>query len=284
MNAPADRVVVAVCSGRIEDVRRRWEHNIGRLDKDDYLVVMDCAETAMIRRVGEQIATAGGMVHVQGERKGLSAARNHVLAAHPDRRILFLDDDAYLDCRALDAIRDAFNDGAEVVGARLLPPPEWSRLPWFMTTGQMHLLGWHAPWAPVKIWGACMGVDASFAARHGLTFDLKLGRTGRRLESGDDTSFIARMKEHGARETVLPDVGVVHDVHPERVSVRYLTRRAYWQGRSEVRRGQGRDGLRKEWRRYRNGGGTPRAFLLSLWYVGAVAVGIAHEAGPIRSH
>ncbi|GAA2848318.1 hypothetical protein GCM10010517_05580 [Streptosporangium fragile] len=277
MKGRADRLVVAVCSGRVEDVRRRWKHNIAQLDEDDYLVVMDCAGTEEIRRIGEEITAAGGTVHVQGRRMGLSTARNHVLAVHPDRRILFLDDDALLDRDALDAVRDAFRDGAEVVGTRLSPPPERTRLPGFMTTGQMHLLGWHAPGEPVKIWGACMGVDAAFATCHGLTFDLRLGRTGRRLESGDDTSFIARMKEHGARETVLPDVEVIHDVHPARLSVRYLARRAYWQGRSEARRGQARAGLRKEWRRYRTGGGSPRALLLAVWYAGAVVAGIAHE-------
>jgi hypothetical protein len=67
---------------------------------------------------------------------------------------------------------------------------------------------------------------------------------------------------------------VVHDVDRRRFTLGYLTRRAYWQGRSEVRRGQPVAGLRKEWRRYRRPG---LATLLAPGYLLAFAVGIGHE-------
>jgi len=280
LGVTSDRLVVAVCSGRVADVLLRWRHTVAQLDKDDFLVVLDCAATPETDRIAADVAAAGGYVHVQGARRGLSAARNHVLAVHPDRRVLFLDDDAWLDADALDAIRGAFAAGAEVVGARLVPPRHRTAFPWFLTGGQVHLLGWHPAGALVKVWGACMGLDAAFAARHRLTFATGLGRTGHRLESGDDTEFVARMKRHGARETVLAQVEVVHDVHAERISLRYLTRRAYWQGRSEVRRGERRAGLAKEWGRFRAGGRGPRALGLALWYAGAVVTGIVHERLP----
>lgn len=95
-----------------------------------------------------------------------------------------------------------------------------------------------------------MGVDAAFAQRERLRSDTRLGRTGHRLESGDDTTFIAAMKSAGAHEAVLDDVRVVHDVDAGRFTLHYILRRAYWQGRSEVRRGQPVAGLRKEWNRY----------------------------------
>lgn len=54
-----------------------------------------------------------------------------------------------------------------------------------------------------------MGLDGAFAARHGLTFASALGRTGRRLEPGGDTEFVARMKRSDAREVVPDGVAVV---------------------------------------------------------------------------
>jgi hypothetical protein len=269
-----DSLVVAICTCRPDDLAARWEHNLEQLAGDEFVVVFDCVESASVTAVADRIRSAGGTVVSHGATRGLAAARNTVLDRWPDRRILFIDDDVLLDRKAADALRQAFAEGANVVGTRLVPPERFRRHPWYFTSGQMHLVGWHPPGPEVKTWGACMGIDAAFAHQHGLRFDMRLGRTGRRLESGDDTSFVAAMKAAGAREQLLPDVHVVHDVDPRRLTTGYLARRAYWQGRSEVRRQQAMTGLRKEWRRYRQPG---RAALLAPAYLLAFAVGIGHE-------
>lgn len=267
-------LVVAVCTCRPDDVQARWEHNLPHFATAEFVVLFDCAESEPAVTLADRIRSAGGTALFHGATRGLAAARNTVLDRWPDRRILFVDDDVLLDRKSLDAVRQAFTDGADVVGARLVPPAGLRSYPWYFTAGQMHLVGWHPPGPDVKVWGAFMGIDAEFARRHGLRFDMRLGRTGRRLESGDDTSFVAAMKAAGARERLLPDVHVVHDVDRRRLTTRYLARRAYWQGRSEVRRRQVLRGLRKEWRRYLLPG---RAVLLAPAYILAFTVGIGHE-------
>ncbi|MGH3328456.1 MAG: glycosyltransferase family 2 protein [Streptomycetales bacterium] len=267
-------LVVAVCTSRLDDLEARWEHNIAQVESGEFFVLLDMPESVESLEVAGRIRSRGGEVICHGAMRGLSAARNSVLDARPKGWVLFIDDDVRLDRKAVDAVRAAFAAGAEVVGARLVPPDRPKLWPWFFTRGQMHLVGWHSPEGEVKTWGACMGIDAAFAHRHGLRFDMRLGRTGQQLESGDDTSFVTAMKAAGARELVLPHVSVVHEVNPRRLTLRYLVRRAYWQGRSEVRREQPAAGLRKEWRRYCAG---RRINVLALGYVTVVVVGIIRE-------
>lgn len=267
-------LVIAVCCGRLPDLRQRWEHNIAQLEGEVFFVLLDCAWSAEADALAERIRSAGGIVHFHGKPRGLSAARNSVLDTWPDRNIVFLDDDAELNPKVVTAVRRAFDTGAHVVGARLVPPERLVRWSWRFTVGQMHLVGWHPPGEVPRTWGAFMGIDATFAHRNGLRFDARLGRTGRRLESGDDTSFVAAMKAAGAWETVLTTVNVVHDVSADRFTVRYLARRAYWQGRSEVRRGQPLAGLRKEWCR-QTAAGAGR--LVAPFYTIAFVAGLVHE-------
>lgn len=266
-------LVVAVCTNRLHDLGARWKHNIALLRGGEFLVLLDATEDHRARELATRIRASGGEMLCHGERRGLSAARNSVLDARPDHHVLFIDDDVLLSPEAVASVRLASAEGAAVVGARLVPPDGMTSWPWFFTEGQMHLVGWHSPVGQVKTWGAFMAIDAAFAHRHGLRFDPRLGRTGRRLESGDDTSFVAAMKQAGAHEVVLPNP-VVHDVDVTRLTLRYLVYRSYWQGRSERRRLQALAGLLKEWRRHRSG---QRIAILAPLYAAAVAAGIAHE-------
>jgi hypothetical protein len=266
-------LVVAVCTHRVSGVAARWERNIAVLEQGEFLVLIDAPYDAAAREFERQIHARGGHFLCHGVNRGLSAGRNTVLDAFPEHSILFIDDDVELNAAAVDSIRAAFAGGAQIVGARLIPPEGQGPWPWFFTPGQLHLVAWHSPGRPIKTWGACMGIDSGFAHRHGLTFDPRLSRAGRQLVSGDDTTFVAAMKEAGAVERLLPDVAVVHDADRGRFTLRYLLRRAYWQGRTEVRRNQAWRGLKKEWSRYRTG-----PLFLALVYVVACAIGVAHEA------
>jgi hypothetical protein len=271
-------MVVAVCAYRLENIAKNFRHNISQLAGDEYFVLLDRPKSEEAEEIAERVRAAGGSMRVLGANNGLSASRNTVLAERPYRHVLFVDDDVRLDAAALDAVRAGFRAGAQVTGTRLVKPPGMRRLPWFVTSGQFHLIGWHRPRGDIKIWGACMGVDSAFAADHGLDFDLALSRTGSSLQSGEDTSFIRLMKEAGATELLLPDVAVVHDVDPHRLTLRYLLRRAYWQGRSEVRRASALPGLRKEWDRHRTAPEAPaHATVLLPLYVGATVWGALRE-------
>jgi hypothetical protein len=104
-----------------------------------------------------------------------------------------------------------------------------------------------------------------------------LGRRRRRLESGDDSTFIRQLRESGGVVAFLPDAPAIHTVRPEKATVRYVLRRAWWQGRSGVRRDDWRAGLTKEIRRSWQGAWTlaGRSFATSCNI--AVVAGIAAE-------
>lgn len=267
-------VVVAVCTNRLRDLSARWEHTMGEITGHELFVLIDAPATPEAVELSECIRAKGGTVVVHGRTRGLSAARNTVLDACPERSILFIDDDVLIESAAMAAIADALRGGAQIVGARLVPRAAQWRRPWYFTAGQMHLVGWHTPDVDITTWGACMGIDAAFAHRHGLRFNPRLGRNGAQLGCGEDTTFVRAMKQAGGHEVLLPSVHVIHDIDPGRLTVRYLVRRAYWQGRSEVRRRQLLSGLKKEWLRYRR---TGRARLLAVGYLAAFAVGLSHE-------
>jgi hypothetical protein len=256
----------------------RWKDNLSSLGMSDRLIiVVDLPHDANVAELAAELDRPQVEVIIIGTNCGLSHCRNVVMDLVAPAPVVFLDDDVRISPDAVRHIRDAFHSGAFVVGARLGPPAYILPLPWYMTEGQLHLMGVHSDHAPAKTWGACMGIDTGFAAAHGLRFAPKLGRRGRGLESGDDTSFVAAMKELGAVEHIVEQPAVLHEVNINRRSARYLLRRAFWQGRSEVRRAQTVAGLAKEWNRYRRYARARHAFLIACVYISAVFAGVVAE-------
>lgn len=275
---PAARpMVVAICAFRVENIRKHLRHNLAQLTGDEYFVLLDRPASPEAELVAEEVRAAGGIMHLLGATNGLSASRNTVLAHRPAHHVLFVDDDVRLDAAAVNSVRAALRGGAHMAGVRLCRPARPARLPWYLTSGQYHLVAWHRPEGPIKIWGACMGLDSAFAHTNGLQFDAALSRTGRNLLSGEDTTFIAQMRQAGGRECLLADRSVVHDIDLNRLRLRYLLRRAYWQGRSEASRGQARAGLRKEWGRHRTAPESPVVWALACLYGTVTAAGVGHE-------
>ena len=208
----------------------------------------------------------------------LADARNYVLELSEQQYVLFVDDDVRLNISAVYGIRTACETGFDVVGARLLAPA-WVRSGrWFFSSAQYHYLGLHRPDDPLPpIWGACMAVRRKFLADFGLRFRSELGRSGTQLQSGDDTTLVREVIARGGQTVVPPQVEVQHEISSRRCSLAYLIRRAYWQGRSEVRRHASLAGLRKETQRNFGASSTFKCHLLAGLYTVAVAWGVALE-------
>jgi glycosyltransferase involved in cell wall biosynthesis len=219
-------------------------------DRDRVIVVLDGVANSPIDELRGNGSGPFVDVVLHPSTLGLSASRNDALEHAATRYVLFVDDDVILTRPTVEAIREALTQGATVVGARLERPPWLKRLPFWMTEGQLHYLGVHAGAPPFSVWGGCMAVDAAFALTRGILFRPELGRTGVQLQSGDDSAFVAEMACRGTKPRLLEDVGVVHDFSPDRIRLRYVARRVFWQGRAEVRRGSAFRGIAKEWRRY----------------------------------
>ena len=276
--SPTPALTFAVCTNRIGYVRARWRNNLLALGPADrLLIVIDLPHDPQVAELVAELDQSAVQVIVIGRNRGLSYCRNIAMDHVVPAPTVFLDDDVRIMSAAVERIRDSFYRGADVVGVRLSPPRYLYPLPWYMTEGQLHLLGVHSDLAPAKTWGACMGIHTGFAAAHGLRFLAGLGRRGGGLQSGDDTNFVAAMKAHGAVEHVVDEPGVLHEVSIDRRTVRYLLRRAFWQGRSEVRRAQAAAGLSKEWTRYRTFSSARRTVPVACIYLAAVLAGVIIE-------
>ena len=271
-------ITLVVCTSRVE---RYWEHIVANRRALGPHDVALCVVDSVLQDpsgVLDELEAAGVVAVCHGCNLGLSASRNRALSLCQTRYLLFVDDDATITAEAIGAIRTAFADGAGVVGTRLSSPSGLRVARWFLSYGQYHYLALHRPDRPISAWGACMGVDMSQVRRHGLAFRHELGRRGEQLESGDDTAFLRALAEAGARVRLLGDVVCTHHIAAERLRFSYLLRRAWWQGRSEVRRSNCAAGFLKELRRNLDAAATsPLRLFVGLIYTGAVAAGVVVE-------
>jgi len=211
--------------------------------------------------------------------RGLSHSRNTLLSICPTKYLIFMDDDTMPPANAIYEANEAFETGFDIVGARLVLPCDRC-LPWFVLEGQYHYIGIHSDRnQKITTWGAFMGVNVPFVKRQKLLFDEKLGRKGSSLQSGDDTSFIRELKKRGAKEYILNRTTVTHDISIKRLTLRYLLRRAWWQGRSEVRRNSVLAGMSKEFTRNHQFIRGPLGLLLGIICFLAVAGGCLYELG-----
>ena len=240
-----------ICSNRARNLQRHAEANLSSLRPGDSLIVIfDNHETIEDRRILEPLRAKGGEVIVNGRNRGLAYSRNVALTTLSARHVIFVDDDVRISTETIEDIRAAFEAGFEVVGAKICLAVNCKPLPWYISEGQLHYLAIHTSRSLGRIWGACMGLDLRFAREHLVTFKQELGRKGVGLQSGEDTSFIQEMTTAGAKDKFLTSSFVLHDIEKGKLSLSYLLRRAYWQGRSEVRRRNVRTGFKKEVLRY----------------------------------
>jgi Glycosyl transferase family 2 len=276
---------IAMCSNRPQKLANAaWLLDCTAVG-DEVLLVVDLAPGPAETNVLTGLASRGVRVLSNGANRGLSHSRNQALARCAHRHLVYVDDDIVVGRETVEAIRTAVSAGAGIVGVWLEPtfigPPSW-----WLSGGQYHYLGVHHTVEQAKTWGACMAVDTKLAQQIGLTFRNDLGRRGNSLRSGEDTAFLADLRAAGASERFLRDSVAAHQVPPERSRLRYLLRRSWWQGRSEVCRSTALSSLRKEWRRAVAPGpaaaSVGRRYLLSLLYTGAVLSGIVTE-GAIRA-
>ncbi len=88
-------------------------------------------------------------------------------------------------------------------------------------------------------------------------------------------TFLVELRPAGANERFLRDSVAFHEVSPGLTRLTYLPRRAWWKGRSEVRRSAAREALGRQWPpRVAEGPAATRAIrhnLLGLTYNGVVA-------------
>lgn len=275
MTDPADLTVAVVICAYTE---RRWDDLLAAVSSAraqdpapaEVVVVVDHDDGLTARARAAFADAADVVVLANDRRRGLSGARNTALAyvgARPDV-LVFLDDDAEARPGWLAALLAPYADDAVVaVGGVAVPrwpatgaPTVLPRELWWVVgctfTGQYP----DPPAGPADEGGApvdirnLMGCAMSFRAKAFAAagdFSEDMGRVGTVPLGCEETELCLRVRVRlpGSRIVLAPAAVVDHRVSDDRVTWRYLRRRAYAEGLSKAvlaRRVGAGDGLASE--------------------------------------
>ncbi len=170
---------------------------------------------------------------------GLSKSRNKGIKEAKGDVIAFFDDDAVADKNWIkELIRMYEEKEAIAVGGKILP--EWiTKKPKFLPEEYYWLIGATHKGFPEEVtevrntFGSNLSFKADVLKALG-GFRSEMGVKGKGLLQGEETELCERMREKFGRGVVYnPDAIVYHKVFPERLRMRFLLRRAFWQGYSK---------------------------------------------------
>lgn len=182
---------------------------------------------------GAPVARDHGVDYVSEPERGLAAVRNRALdAATDDDALIFIDDDERPADGWLRRVVEVWRDtGAAAVSGRVQSRfPDDAPDPWIVAGGFFQRVafatGTRQPAAPTNN----LLLDLAAVRRAGLRFDARFGLTG-----GEDILFTKQLVAAGGTIIAAPDALVYDDVAPDRMSHRWVLRRAYRVGISSVR-------------------------------------------------
>ena len=227
------RMLVEACESAlaVDFPADRWE-----------LVIVDNRSTDDTLQVAHDIgARHPGRVRVIEELEvGLSAARNAGIAVARGEIVAFLDDDAYPEPSWLAALDRTFADPAvQAAGGPVTPRYAGSLPDWLTGPYLPYLTVWHPGPEPLALHyneyprGANVAFRREAFERFG-GFSTHLGRKGKTLLSGEETEICLRIERDGGEIRYVPDAGVDHRVHAERITRDWMLARFGAQGRTEA--------------------------------------------------
>ena len=260
-----------------------------RLRPDEIIVVVD-HNPMLLTRVRRELPSrlAGTLdgapqliVTANAHARGLSGGRNTALELTTCAFVAFLDDDAEADATWLETLRDRLR-APNVVGAGGRVEPLWEgdrRPPWFPPE-----MDWvvgctyrGVPSATAVVrnpFGGAMMVRRNPVQAAG-GYSEQLGRTGTYPSGGEETELCIRLRRRDPSAVLVfePATCIYHHVPRQRMSLRYLLRRCYAEGRSKavVRRLSGARGAL----------GTERSYALRTLPAGVVEGVAALRHGDI---
>jgi GT2 family glycosyltransferase len=163
------------------------------------------------------------------EEMGLSNARNYGVGISKADYIAFIDDDAVADKHWLEEIQKGVAK-APVLGGPIRPiyqaqPPDWWDEEVF--GGSVGIGNNNG-----DIWGTNLVVKKEVFDAIGF-FSSKIGRQKGKLLGGEETEFIDRARRKGFTSQFVKTAVVYHKVSAKRMTLGYLFRWNYYEGRSE---------------------------------------------------
>lgn len=178
---------------------------------------------------------------VREPRSGLSYARNTGIKAAKGDIIAFADDDVYFDSKWVIELASVFGQDPEAycMGGKSIPLFEDSKPEW-LSPSLLPLYSCANSGDEVKIMQYPeypFGVNMAFRRKVFDiigTFDTSLGRIGSSLLSGEEADLFYRISRAGLKTVYTPHAIVHHRIPRARTEKKYVLRRNYWQGISNV--------------------------------------------------
>jgi GT2 family glycosyltransferase len=247
---PDPWLLVAVCTNRPPEAIAPTLEALGEQlrDSDDATGVIVANTTAeegpRLRRIA---ANAGFELDVL-EQPGIATARNRAVElAEGERVVAFIDDDVIPAADWLERLLAHWRQApAEVacIGGPILPrwveqPPAWMSHRLDVTFSLMYRgEGTKALLPGVEDAFTVNGSFRAEAVREVGGFDLALGHSAGQTMFGEDTEVQVRLAQHGYRGLYTGDVKVEHRIDPERMRLRAVFRRRFYNGVSMRMTGQ----------------------------------------------
>ena len=170
---------------------------------------------------------------------GLSESRNRGIKEANGDVVAFFDDDAVAADNWLEEIARMYRDeGAIAAGGKLVP--KWvSKEPKILPEEYYWLIGATHKGFPEVVtevrntFGSNISFNADVLKALG-GFKSEMGVKGSGLLQGEETELCARMREKFGKGVIYNPAAIVHHkVFPERLRMRFLLKRAFWQGYSK---------------------------------------------------
>lgn len=179
---------------------------------------------------------------LQERQLGLSWARNAGIAAAAGTAIAFLDDDAIAHPQWLEGVARGFSRSPDIAVVCGPIEPIWPkpRPFWLDDSIWSYYTVLDYGDEPILLDVAThhfAGANLSFrldALRAAGEFPTHLGRKGSMLLSNEDRDVVQRVAQRGGAIAYEPLAHVRHHVHADRMSLRWIFRRAHWQGVSDA--------------------------------------------------
>jgi glucosyl-dolichyl phosphate glucuronosyltransferase len=175
--------------------------------------------------------------------QGLSNARNAAVNAAKYDYILWTDDDVIVDRHWMSSIVDAFLrlPNSAVIGGKVLPwfetpPPQWLHEHIAKLGKYFALRDFGDQQFNMDVGQNPYGANMAFRTDilRKFSFDTNLGRKGDLLISGEDAKVIFLIRDAGWDVTWIPSSNVKHYLPKERMTLSYLKKLQYDNGRYET--------------------------------------------------
>jgi len=222
---------VVICTYNRKNYLRNCLHSIFKQDypksKFEVIVVDGRSVDSTENLVKEEFP----QVHFLPEkRRGLAYARNTGARHAKGDIVVFTDDDCIADAQWFKILVRGFSQPNVIAVGGPVCPLNPKTIPNSLNIDGA--LGLYNRGKTLKIVNKLIG--ANFAVKRETfsftRFDVKLGRVGRRLFGLEDIDFCKFLRERGHLILYIPDAKVYHDICPKRISVRYILKRALYEG------------------------------------------------------